>query len=74
MLISTEMSAGRHIIFAATYRARIFHRQWPLQRAEAEFERNTMTGPVSLQMPAVKPLLHFAKILEVLVWMPERAA
>lgn len=54
------------------YRADIHHAQWPLQLAEAEFEVNRMTGQIGLELPAEKPLLHYAKSLEVLAWWPER--
>jgi uncharacterized protein YqjF (DUF2071 family) len=50
------------------YRAEIHHAQWPLQDAEAEIERNTMASAAGIQLPNTKPLLHFAKKLEVLVW------
>lgn len=54
------------------YRGDIHHAQWPLQRAEAEFEVNAMTEPLGIQLSSGKPLLHFAKSLEVLVWAIER--
>jgi len=54
------------------WRARIHHGPWPLQRAEAEFEVNTMTTPLGLAPPPAPPLLHFAARLEVVAWSPER--
>ena len=53
-------------------RADIHHAQWPLQRAEAEFEVNTMTTPVEVDIPKTQPLLHYARRLEVIVWAPKR--
>ena len=50
------------------YRGDIHHAQWPLQLARAEFELNTMTEQIGIELPRVKPSLHFAKSLEVLVW------
>jgi len=47
-------------------RAEIHHPPWPLQAAEAEIERNTMTG-----LPLTgEPLLHFAERQDVVVWAP----
>jgi uncharacterized protein len=46
----------------------IHHRPWPLQRAEAEFYANRMTEQLGLALPAQKPLLHFARHLEVAAW------
>jgi uncharacterized protein YqjF (DUF2071 family) len=57
----------------AVIRGDIHHAQWPLQRAEAEFEVNTMTAQIGLQLPQAGPLLHFAKRLEVIFWPPMKA-
>ena len=51
-------------------RGEIHHPPWPLQRAEAEFERNTMTEALDISLTA-QPLLHFARRQEVLVWPPQ---
>jgi uncharacterized protein YqjF (DUF2071 family) len=53
-------------------RANIHHLPWPLQDAEAEIERNTMAQAAGIELPSTKPLLHFSRELEVLVWWPER--
>ncbi|MCI0351970.1 MAG: DUF2071 domain-containing protein [Acidobacteriales bacterium] len=50
------------------YRGDIHHVPWPLQDAEAEIEVNTMAQAAGLQLPQTKPLLHFAKKLDVLIW------
>ncbi|HEX4954597.1 MAG TPA: DUF2071 domain-containing protein [Thermoanaerobaculia bacterium] len=65
----------RYCLYAADprgrlYRAEVHHAPWPLQRAEAEIEENSLfaghfpgpTGP-----PA---LLHFARRIEVVMWSP----
>lgn len=57
----------------AVYRAYIHHLPWPLQDAEAEIETNTMAHAAGLELPPEKPLLHFSRTLEVLIWWPERA-
>ncbi|HZB95485.1 MAG TPA: DUF2071 domain-containing protein [Herpetosiphonaceae bacterium] len=54
------------------YRAEIHHAPWPLQAAEAEIMINTMTAPYGIVLPPAKPLLHFARRLEVMVWPLER--
>jgi uncharacterized protein YqjF (DUF2071 family) len=54
------------------YRAQIHHLPWPLQEAEAEISRNTMPAAAGIELPDEKPFLHFAKVMEVLVWAPER--
>jgi uncharacterized protein YqjF (DUF2071 family) len=46
-------------------RGNIHHVQWPLQRAEAEIEQNTV-APFAL--PNTPPLLHYAHRLDVLAW------
>ena len=48
----------------------IRHARWPLQPAEAEIRVNTMAAARGLILPAVAPLLHFAKRLDVQAWWP----
>lgn len=55
------------------YRGEIHHRPWPLLDAEAEFETITIAASAGISLPAVKPLLHFARRLEVLIWPLRRA-
>jgi uncharacterized protein len=50
------------------YCADIHHAPWSLQDAEAEIEVNTMASAAGIRLPAVNPLLHFAKKQEVVVW------
>jgi uncharacterized protein len=54
-------------------RAYIHHLPWQLQDAEAEIEINTMAQAAGIELPESRPLLHFSRIMEVLVWWPERA-
>jgi len=54
------------------YRGDILHDAWPLQRAEVEVERNTMTAQIGLALPDVPPLLHFARRLDVVAWRLRR--
>jgi hypothetical protein len=53
-------------------RAYIHHLPWHLQDAEAEFDINTMAQASGIDLPDTKPLLHFSRNLEVLVWWPEK--
>jgi hypothetical protein len=55
------------------YRGEIHHPPWPLQDAEAEFETNTVASASGISLPGIKPVLHFARRLEVLIWPLRRA-
>jgi uncharacterized protein YqjF (DUF2071 family) len=55
-------------------RGQIHHQPWRLQLAEAEFTGNAMAEAAGVVLPARKPLLHFAKRQDVVVWWPERLA
>lgn len=46
------------------------HRAWPLQPAEAEIERNTLTEWIGLRLPDTAPLLHFSRQLAMVGWAP----
>jgi uncharacterized protein YqjF (DUF2071 family) len=54
-------------------RGEIHHPPWPLQRAQAELERNTMSESLGIALNS-QPLLHFARKQEVLVWPPRKIA
>jgi len=54
------------------YRGEIHHVAWPLQRAEAEIERNTMAQADAIVLPDVAPHLLFASKITVLIWAPSR--
>jgi uncharacterized protein YqjF (DUF2071 family) len=60
----TVDGAGRVI------RGEIHHEPWPLQVAEAQLPKNTMAEAAGLSLPAQKPLLHFARRQDVVVWPP----
>ena len=49
-------------------RGEIHHPPWPLQDAEAEIELNTMADSAGITLPDTRPLLHFARRLDVLIW------
>lgn len=52
-------------------RGDIHHLPWPLQPAEAELEELEMTSQIGVGLPNMKPLLHFARCLDVLAWPPK---
>jgi uncharacterized protein len=52
-------------------RGEIHHAPWPLQLAEAEFAKNTMTIASGVALPNTPPLLHFASRQDVIVWSPK---
>lgn len=56
---------------ARVWRVEIDHAPWPLQRARAEVRRNTMAAAAGVFLSG-DPLLHFARRLDVRVWMPAR--
>jgi uncharacterized protein YqjF (DUF2071 family) len=56
----------RYCLFSANgagaiFRCDVQHAPWLLQSAEAEIERNTMTLPLGIELPASPPLLLFGK-------------
>ena len=53
-------------------RVDIHHPPWPLQEAEAMIEVNTMADAHGLALPASSPIVHFARRLDVVAWLPAR--
>ena len=53
-------------------RVDIHHPPWPLQPAEAEISENTMADAAGIRLPAMAPLLHFAKRQDMVGWMLRR--
>jgi uncharacterized protein YqjF (DUF2071 family) len=54
-------------------RLEVHHAPWPLQMAEADITRNTMALAAGISLPDTRPLLHFARRLDVVTWSPTRA-
>jgi uncharacterized protein len=52
-------------------RANLHHVPWPLEEAEAEIERNDLAAAVGLELPDMKPVLHYTRRLAVYVWPAE---
>ncbi len=58
----------------ALHAADVHHVQWPLQRAEASIELNTMLKPTGVDLPEQQPLLHYAERIDVLGWPLDKVA
>jgi uncharacterized protein len=54
----------------APYRLEIHHPPWPLQPAQAQLGRNTMADVNGVGLTGQPALLHFAKRLDMVAWMP----
>ena len=54
---------GRRVVYGE-----IDHPPWPLQPAQLDLRVNTMTKPLAIALPNTKPLLHFARRLDVVAW------
>jgi uncharacterized protein YqjF (DUF2071 family) len=55
-------------------RADIQHPPWPLQPAGAAIATNSMTRPWRIELPAEPPLLHYARLQQVVIWPLRLAA
>jgi uncharacterized protein YqjF (DUF2071 family) len=67
-----EFLTERYCLYAvdgggALHRADIHHAPWPLQRAEASIDLNTMP-PDGLVLPDDPPVLHFSRRQDVVIW------
>ncbi|HEX4170765.1 MAG TPA: DUF2071 domain-containing protein [Bryobacteraceae bacterium] len=51
-------------------RGDIHHLSWPLEHAEAEFQRETLAAAQDIALPNREPILHYAKQLDVFAWPP----
>jgi hypothetical protein len=54
-------------------RGEIHHSPWRLQRAEAELAQNSMAESLRITLES-RPLLHFTRRQDVLVWPPGKIA
>lgn len=57
----------------SVYQGEIHHVPWPLQNADADIKVNSMARAAGISLPETKPLLHFSKRLDVVVWPLRRA-
>jgi uncharacterized protein YqjF (DUF2071 family) len=63
----------RYCLYTAKNRGRvvygeIHHAPWPLQPAEVELRTNTVARSIGIELPADRPLCHFARYQEVVAW------
>lgn len=63
----------RYALYTVDQRGRVYigeihHIPWPLQPATATIELDTMAQASGLTLPAVAPVLHFVRHLDVVVW------
>ncbi len=64
----TERYCLYTVAYDEIYRGEIHHILWPLQKAEAEIEVNTMAAAHGLTLPDTQPLLHFVRKIETVEW------
>ena len=56
----------------SVWRGDIHHARWPLQRAEAEVEINTVSGAHGIPRPRERPVVHYAARQDTLIWPLKR--
>jgi uncharacterized protein len=56
------------------YRARIYHKPWPLREASLLDLHSTMIESMGLKVANTPPLLHYAEYQKVSVWRPEKVS
>jgi uncharacterized protein len=54
----------------AIRRLEIQHPPWQLQRAEADFTRNSLASTQGITLPDLAPILHFSRRQDVIAWWP----
>jgi uncharacterized protein YqjF (DUF2071 family) len=67
----------RYCLYATDKKGRVIqgeihHAPWPLQVAEAELTKNTMAEAAGLSLLSTRPLFHFSRRQDVVVWQPHR--
>ena len=67
----------RYCLYSADRRGRIYcgevhHAAWPLQTAECEIKKNTLSSQLNIELPPRPALVHFAKRLDVVAWYLRR--
>jgi uncharacterized protein YqjF (DUF2071 family) len=72
-----QFLTDRYCLYAATAGGRVLrleidHPPWPLQPAEAQLERCTMTQPLGIELAPAPDLVHYAERLDVVPWLPRR--
>jgi len=67
----------RYCLYSANNRGEVFrgeihHEPWPLQQLETTIQLNQMTEQLNIELANEQALLHFAKRLDVVAWLPEK--
>lgn len=52
----------------------IHHLPWPLQPGEVELRENTLSSTAGITLPDVAPVVHIARSLDVVAWLPTPVA
>lgn len=68
-LYTTRPDKTRH---STPIRVDIHHRPWPLQRANAQIDVETMTEAGGVPHGSETPVLHFARKIDVVAWPPRK--
>lgn len=63
----------RYCLFSQSRRGRIsrldvHHLPWPLQKAQADIEENSMAAASRIRLPDIPPLVHYASGVDVVAW------
>lgn len=53
------------------FRAEITHIPWPLQPAEVQIDRNTLSLADGISLHGTPPIVHYSKSITSLIWSPE---
>jgi uncharacterized protein YqjF (DUF2071 family) len=53
-------------------RLEVDHPPWPLQPAEVDVERCSMTRPLGIELGPEPPLAHYAATMSTVAWLPRR--
>jgi len=56
------------------YQGRIHHDPWPLQRAEADIQINSVAASHGIVLPPTEPLLHYSHVVQVKAWPIKRVS
>ena len=64
----TERYALMNVVGGKVSSVDIHHAPWPLQRAEAVIETNTIAGEAGVALPDSPPLLHYAAVQPIVNW------
>jgi uncharacterized protein YqjF (DUF2071 family) len=52
-------------------RSSLHHIPWPLEDAQAEFERNDLPASIGIKLPDSEPVLHYSRRLALYIWPAE---